>query len=96
LVIVSEPSLLEIVYQTLKYNEDEVKKHNTGSAIPHTDKGYVLQLEVKLLPNVAELSDAFAALRRQIIANSEDSRCLAELRDTLLPRLMSGELSVNG
>ena len=25
----------------------------------------------------------------------DESRCLAELRDTLLPKLMSGELKVN-
>jgi type I restriction enzyme S subunit len=31
----------------------------------------------------------------QIISNMIESRRLAELRDTLLPKLMSGELNVN-
>lgn len=34
-------------------------------------------------------------LFNQIIANEIESRRLAQLRDTLLPRLMSGELEVN-
>jgi len=31
----------------------------------------------------------------QIATNSKQSRRLAELRDTLLPRLMSGEIKIN-
>ena len=30
-----------------------------------------------------------------MISNQQESRRLAELRDTLLPKLMSGELKVN-
>ena len=32
----------------------------------------------------------------QLIANRTESRTLATLRDTLLPKLLSGELSVAG
>ncbi len=35
-------------------------------------------------------------LQQKIISNELESRRLAQLRDTLLPRLMSGELKVNG
>jgi type I restriction enzyme S subunit len=45
-----------------------------------------------------ELMVAFTAkvapLYAQIIANLHQSRTLATLRDTLLPKLLSGELSV--
>ena len=34
-------------------------------------------------------------LQQKIISNELESRRLAQLRDTLLPRLMSGELKVN-
>ena len=34
-------------------------------------------------------------LLKEKVAIAQESRCLAELRDTLLPRLMSGELHVN-
>jgi type I restriction enzyme S subunit len=51
---------------------------------------------VLLMPK--EVQQAFdkqvAPLFRQILANLHQSRTLATLRDTLLPRLMSGELSV--
>ncbi|GHU56916.1 specificity protein S [Clostridia bacterium] len=39
---------------------------------------------------------ATSSMFEQIRVNSEDSRRLSAIRDTLLPRLMSGELSVNG
>ena len=47
-----------------------------------------------------ELTDAFGRLAKPLVAqvrnNEEESRTLATLRDTLLPRLLSGELSVAG
>ena len=57
---------------------------------------------VKSLPII--LPDETALTRFNVIAepiacqlyrNIEESRCLAELRDTLLPKLMSGEFKVN-
>ena len=41
-----------------------------------------------------EFADAVAPLYEGIIANIHQSRTLATLRDTLLPKLLSGELSV--
>jgi type I restriction enzyme S subunit len=47
----------------------------------------------------AEIGDAFARtiepLFSQIRANTDESRTLANLRDTLLPKLLSGELDVS-
>ena len=46
-------------------------------------------------PEIAEHFDELTApLMAQIKANSDESRTLATLRDTLLPKLLSGELSV--
>lgn len=36
-----------------------------------------------------------APIYRQIISNRIESRKLTEMRDTLLPKLLSGEISVN-
>jgi type I restriction enzyme S subunit len=51
-----------------------------------------------LIPDV-ELIESFSKNTRplfeQIRTIQQESRRLAELRDTLLPRLMSGELKVN-
>ena len=44
---------------------------------------------------VKQYGDFVLPLIRQILFNCKESRRLAQLRDTLLPRLMSGELKVN-
>ena len=41
------------------------------------------------------ISDIMKPIHLQMISNELESRRLAELRDTLLPKLMSGELKVN-
>ena len=35
-------------------------------------------------------------LQARIVANTSETESLAELRDTLLPKLMSGDIRVNG
>lgn len=45
----------------------------------------------EIIGNYAELASSFMG---QIDENQQESRCLATLRDTLLPRFMSGELKV--
>ncbi|MBQ7279114.1 MAG: restriction endonuclease subunit S [Bacteroidales bacterium] len=45
--------------------------------------------------SMAAIDTMMKPLHRQIISNKIESRRLASLRDTLLPRLMSGELKVN-
>jgi len=50
-----------------------------------------------LIPDAEEycrLGTILAPLYEQVVHNRIECRCLVELRDTLLPRLMSGELSV--
>ena len=56
------------------------------------DKAYVT------IPNKEEMEKCnalIAPIYKQIISNELESRRLAHLRDTLLPKLMSGELKVN-
>jgi type I restriction enzyme S subunit len=42
-----------------------------------------------------EIIETLKSINIRIHINEKESRRLAELRDTLLPRLMSGELKVN-
>lgn len=44
----------------------------------------------------AQFGEVAQSLMAEIRANDEESRTLASIRDTLLPKLMSGELSVKG
>ena len=71
--------------------------HMTGGAQQHINKNNVEGLDVIVPPqNVMELFNNKTMPLYELIGN----RCiendyLVELRDTLLPRLMSGELKVN-
>jgi len=73
----------------------EMKNFVTGTAMPNLDhKGLLTGLWVVRPPS--RIVDAFAsfasASRKRLY--SEESRTLAALRDTLLPKLISGELRV--
>lgn len=93
---VDKDDLLEIVYQYLKFYEDDIKSHNTGSAIPHTDKGFVSKIKV-LIPDEQSkmiITEIFNRIRLSVLENKFQSQKLIEIRDTLLPKLMSGEIRV--
>ncbi len=69
---------------------------NVGSAVPSMTTVVLNALEI-LLPSddiLASFEESISPMFLQMQANSVESARLAALRDTLLPRLMSGELSV--
>ncbi len=74
----------------------EMRLKGTGVAIPGLNSTQARSLTM-LMPSQA-VADAFNAttepLIRRILANCNESRTLAQTRDLLLPRLMSGELRV--
>jgi type I restriction enzyme S subunit len=69
---------------------------NTDAAVPGLNRENVYRLDV-ISPNQT-LIDNFSAiardLRDQIFCFQNESRTLAQLRDTLLPKLISGELRI--
>jgi len=69
---------------------------NAGSAVPTLNRNHVNNLPVVIPPKlIIEAFDSYVMLlmKRQK-ANQDQSNTLATLRDTLLPNLLSGELSV--
>lgn len=73
-----------------------LEKMNTDAAVPGLNRENVYRLKL-VLPDLAtlQLFDLEAtALRKAMRANSGANKSLAALRDTLLPKLLSGELSV--
>ena len=44
---------------------------------------------------ISKFDSIVSSMDCQIKRTEQESRCLAELRDTLLPKLMSGEITVN-
>ena len=87
----------EFIYCSLKFFESEIKTHTTGSAIPHTDKEYINRLKI-MVPHNQNLIKLFnkniRQIKQKITNNEEESMKLKEIRDTLLPKLMSGEIRV--
>jgi type I restriction enzyme S subunit len=78
-------------------NMAEIESRATGTTFAEISKQNFRPILVVLPPK--ELMTAFtekvAPLYAQITANLHQSRTLATLRDALLPKLLSGELSVN-
>jgi type I restriction enzyme S subunit len=77
-------------------NMAEIESRATGTTFAEISKQNFRPIRVVLPPK--ELMAAFTAkvapLYDQITANLQQSRTLATLRDTLLPKLLSGELSL--
>ena len=77
-------------------NMPEIESRATGTTFAEISKQNFRPILVALPPK--ELMGAFTArvspLYERIVANLRQSRILATLRDTLLPKLLSGELSV--
>jgi type I restriction enzyme, S subunit len=73
-----------------------LREMNTDAAVPGLNRENVYRLEVVAPPAMLVLAFAKIAtrLRESITKNSKDSETLAQLRDTLLPKLISGELRV--
>ena len=69
---------------------------STGTKMPRTNWNDLARFEVALPPEslAAEFTDLIRPMIYRIIANIHESRTLAELRDALLPKLLSGELRV--
>jgi type I restriction enzyme S subunit len=75
---------------------DEMRRLGTGVAIPSLPRRNLLAMKLLVPPgDVIRRFDEFAkpAVGR-ILANAKESQTLATLRDTLLPKLISGELRV--
>ena len=77
-------------------NIAEIKSRATGTTFAEISKQNFRPIPVVLPP--IELMTAFTAkaapLYAQIIANLHQSQALANMRDTLLPKLLSGELAL--
>ena len=93
---INSDNLREVVYQYLRLYESEIRAHVTGSAIPHTDKGYVNTRKIAIPSDedLHEITRTFKTIRGLIIENRQQEKKLRDIRDTLLPKLMSGEIRV--
>ena len=85
------------LYQYLRFIRADLVAYNIGSVQPsikvtHIVKHPIFVPESSKLENFEETAKA---ITNQLYANYNENESLKELRDTLLPRLMSGELDVS-
>ena len=71
---------------------------NTDAAVPGLNRNNVYRLPIVLPPHnvLIAFDEIVSPLRKKIFSNSEQTQALATLRDTLLPRLISGQLLLKG
>ena len=88
------------LYFLISYPDIKTMIHILASAKaaqPGLNQKELLGLDITI-PNeeiIKQFNDLISPYMHQIANNAKESRCLAELRDTLIPKLMSGELKVN-
>ena len=90
---ISNYYVLFLIKPKLEY----VQSYKTGTTVSHLGKNDIDKFKF-ITPSidvVLAFSKIVSPLIKEVVNRAKESRRLAELRDTLLPRLMSGELKVN-
>lgn len=95
-IVPTDPNLKEVTYCGIKETISDLISHQTGGAQQHINKGnvenHMLILADKLVHQ--SFSEIVGPYFDRIASLLYEARTLTDLRDTLLPKLMSGELRV--
>ena len=89
------PNIAKFVFHFVKAKD--LASMNAGSAVPSmtTDILNAMELAIPSTERLAEFESMVAPMYQAMQANNCESAKLAELRDALLPKLMSGEIDVS-
>ena len=89
------PNVAKFVYHFVKAKD--LASMNAGSAVPSMTTDILNAMEVAIPPAsiLEEFESLVAPMYRAMQENDAQSKKLADLRDTLLPKLMSGEIDVS-
>ena len=89
---ISNYYILFLIKPELEY----VQSYKTGTTVSHLGKSDIdrFRFVTPPLDVVKSFSDLVDGMLKELVNRANESRRLAELRDTLLPKLMSGELKV--
>ena len=85
------------LYFISHYGQQQLQSIVTGSAQPKFNKTNFRSLKV-VLPDetiLNKITDLYNPMYEQIVANLRENKALVEIRNSLLPKLMSGELEVS-
>lgn len=89
------PNVAKFVFHFVK--SKDLASMNAGSAVPSmtTDILNALELAIPSTDHLAEFEALVAPMYQTMQANDHESAKLVELRNVLLPKLMSGEIEVS-
>ncbi|AWM80977.1 restriction endonuclease subunit S [Gammaproteobacteria bacterium ESL0073] len=84
------------LYEFLKYKKDEIKELDIGSVQPSIKVPHLLSMEILIPPRILlnQFDSQISNLTDKMILNYSQTQTLEKLRNTLLPKLMSGEVRV--
>lgn len=85
------------LYQYLHYIKNDLATYNIGSVQPSIKVTHIIKHSIYVAPKEdIEIFDSVARdITKKIFANCQENEVLKQMRDTLLPKLMSGELDVS-
>lgn len=85
------------LYYAVKYNLESITSAARGSVIKFITKGNLENFAFAAPENLEEckIIDTFSSINRTIDDLTQENYRLAEIRDSLLPKLMSGEIDVS-
>ncbi|HHB1565006.1 TPA: restriction endonuclease subunit S [Vibrio metschnikovii] len=92
----STTPLFFLQYVALRYNQKKIFDMQTGAAQPHIYPRDFERLMI-VVPNkelCRKLEEVFASFFRAVANNKQQNIDLAALRDTLLPKLLSGDIEL--
>jgi type I restriction enzyme S subunit len=84
-------------YVFLKVNQEILFDKQEGSAQPHVYPSHIMEIEMLNYPKskIDEFEKKVTSMFQKIKSNTTQIKTLQQLRDTLLPKLMSGEVRVD-
>ena len=90
---ISNYYILFLVKPELEY----VQSYKTGTTVSHLGKSDIDRFKFIIPPLdvILAFSEKVNYMKEEVVNRARESRHLAQLRDTLLPRLMSGELKLS-
>jgi len=83
------------IYHTIKFNVNELKSRAVGSAQQNISQVLIKSLDIAVNDNIGKFHLEVDPMMKKIKSNYKQIRTLEKLRDTLLPKLMSGEVKVS-
>ena len=83
------------LYLTIKYYLQEITGGSRGSVIKFITKGNIADFEIAMpRENIDDKLAVLDSIYQSIDGNAAENKTLATLRDTLLPKLMNGEIKL--